>query len=60
MGPSFEALSKMCEVEKPISIPFSLYSNFVVEEKHGFNKMTVAWLSREAMLPRRSCSFQTC
>lgn len=28
-------------VEKPISIPFSLYSNFVVEEKHGFNKMTV-------------------
>lgn len=29
------------EVEKPISIPFSLYSNFVVEEKHGFNKMTV-------------------
>ncbi|CAE7661358.1 FACE1 [Symbiodinium sp. CCMP2456] len=28
-------------VEKPITIPFSLYSNFVVEEKHGFNKMTV-------------------
>ncbi|CAJ1385308.1 unnamed protein product [Effrenium voratum] len=28
-------------VEKPISIPISLYSNFVVEERHGFNKMTV-------------------
>ena len=24
-----------------ISIPFSLYSNFVIEEKFGFNKMTV-------------------
>mmetsp|Transcript_121317 Transcript_121317/g.258981 ORF Transcript_121317/g.258981 Transcript_121317/m.258981 type:complete len:427 (-) Transcript_121317:216-1496(-) len=28
-------------VDKPISIPLSLYSNFVVEEHHGFNKMTV-------------------
>mmetsp|Transcript_100713 Transcript_100713/g.260171 ORF Transcript_100713/g.260171 Transcript_100713/m.260171 type:complete len:432 (+) Transcript_100713:62-1357(+) len=28
-------------VDKPISIPFQLYSNFVVEEKHGFNKMTM-------------------
>jgi len=27
-------------VEKPISIPFSYYSNFVVEARHGFNKMT--------------------
>lgn len=27
--------------EKPVSIPMSLYSNFVVEEKHGFNKMTL-------------------
>lgn len=24
-----------------VSIPWSLYSNFVVEEKHGFNKMTL-------------------
>lgn len=23
------------------SIPFSLYSTFVVEEKHGFNKQTI-------------------
>lgn len=29
-------------VDKPLAIPFSLYSNFVVEEKHGFNKMTLA------------------
>jgi|Transcript_17300 STE24 endopeptidase len=28
-------------VDKPISIPFQLYSHFVVEEKHGFNKMTM-------------------
>ncbi|CAE8605466.1 unnamed protein product, partial [Polarella glacialis] len=28
-------------VEKPINIPFSLYSNFVIEERHGFNKMTM-------------------
>jgi len=28
-------------VEKPVSIPISLYSNFVVEERHGFNKMTI-------------------
>lgn len=27
--------------DKPISIPLALYSNFVVEEKHGFNKMTL-------------------
>jgi len=29
-------------VDKPLDIPFSLYSNFVVEAKHGFNKMTMA------------------
>lgn len=29
-------------VDKPLSIPFSLYSHFVVEEKHGFNKMTMS------------------
>lgn len=29
-------------VEKPVSLPLSLYSNFVVEEKHGFNKMTLS------------------
>jgi len=28
-------------VDKPISIPISLWSNFVVEAKHGFNKMTL-------------------
>lgn len=28
-------------VDKPLSVPFSLYSHFVVEEKHGFNKMTL-------------------
>jgi len=28
-------------VDKPIQIPISLYSNFVIEERHGFNKMTV-------------------
>lgn len=27
--------------DKPLGIPFSLYSHFVVEEKHGFNKMTI-------------------
>jgi len=29
-------------VDKPLSIPFSLWSHFVVEEKHGFNKMTAS------------------
>jgi len=29
-------------VDKPLEIPFSIYSNFVVEAKHGFNKMTYA------------------
>jgi len=29
-------------VDKPLSIPFSLWSHFVVEEKHGFNKMTMS------------------
>jgi STE24 endopeptidase len=29
------------QMDKPLSIPMSLYSNFVVEEKHGFNKMTI-------------------
>jgi STE24 endopeptidase len=29
-------------VDKPLDIPFALYSNFVVEAKHGFNKMTMA------------------
>jgi len=28
-------------VDKPIGVAFSLYSNFVLEEKHGFNKMTL-------------------
>jgi STE24 endopeptidase len=28
-------------LDKPVSIPFSLYSTFVLEEKHGFNKMTL-------------------
>lgn len=28
-------------VDKPIDIPISLYSNFVIEAKHGFNKMTM-------------------
>jgi len=28
--------------EKPISIPLSLYSTFVIEEKHGFNKMSLS------------------
>jgi len=27
--------------DKPLSIVFTLYGNFVVEEKHGFNKMTM-------------------
>jgi len=29
-------------VDKPISIPLALYANFVIEERHGFNKMTVS------------------
>merc|ERR1719161_359517 len=29
-------------VDKPVDIPFSLYSHFVVEAKHGFNKMTLS------------------
>jgi STE24 endopeptidase len=29
-------------VDKPKDIPMSLYSNFVIEERHGFNKMTIA------------------
>jgi len=28
-------------VEKPVSIPMSWYSNFVIEERHGFNKMSI-------------------
>jgi STE24 endopeptidase len=28
-------------VEKIINVPLSLYSNFVIEERHGFNKMTL-------------------
>jgi STE24 endopeptidase len=28
-------------VDKPLDIAFTLYSNFVVEAKHGFNKMTI-------------------
>mmetsp|Transcript_3067 Transcript_3067/g.10205 ORF Transcript_3067/g.10205 Transcript_3067/m.10205 type:complete len:455 (+) Transcript_3067:206-1570(+) len=27
-------------VEKPLELGFGLYRNFVIEEKHGFNKMT--------------------
>ena len=30
-------------VEQIISLPFSLYSQFVIEEKHGFNKMTLGF-----------------
>ena len=26
-----------------VSLPFSLYSTFVVEEKHGFNKTVLLW-----------------
>mmetsp|Transcript_26156 Transcript_26156/g.43581 ORF Transcript_26156/g.43581 Transcript_26156/m.43581 type:complete len:464 (+) Transcript_26156:53-1444(+) len=32
----------MSVVDTLINMPFSLYSTFVVEEKHGFNKSTVA------------------
>eukprot|EP00419_Tripos_fusus_P011218 CAMPEP_0172663096 /NCGR_PEP_ID=MMETSP1074-20121228/5710_1 /TAXON_ID=2916 /ORGANISM="Ceratium fusus, Strain PA161109" /LENGTH=461 /DNA_ID=CAMNT_0013479043 /DNA_START=90 /DNA_END=1475 /DNA_ORIENTATION=+ len=33
-------------VDKPLSSAFSLYSSFVLEEKHGFNKMTLGlWIS---------------
>jgi len=28
-------------MDKPINLPLSYYSNFVIEERHGFNKMTV-------------------
>jgi len=28
--------------DKPVNIPLSLYSNFVIEERHGFNKMTLS------------------
>mmetsp|Transcript_40921 Transcript_40921/g.109922 ORF Transcript_40921/g.109922 Transcript_40921/m.109922 type:complete len:435 (+) Transcript_40921:111-1415(+) len=28
--------------DKPVNIPMQLYSNFVIEERHGFNKMTIA------------------
>jgi len=28
-------------VDKPLSVPFSLISSFVIEERHGFNKMTM-------------------
>lgn len=30
-------------VEQVISLPFSLYSQFVIEERHGFNKMTYSF-----------------
>lgn len=33
-----------------ISIPFSLYSTFVVEERHGFNKSTLALFFRDKFL----------
>jgi len=29
-------------VDKPVNIPMTLYSKFVIEERHGFNKMTLA------------------
>jgi len=29
-------------VDKPLSIPFALYYDFVLEEKHGFNKKTLS------------------
>jgi len=33
-------------ISKPLDIPFSLYSNFVLEQKHGFNKMTFGtWIA---------------
>jgi STE24 endopeptidase len=28
-------------VDKPLAIPFALYSTFVIEERHGFNKQTI-------------------
>ena len=30
-------------VDKPLSVVFDLYSNFVVEERHGFNKMSIGF-----------------
>lgn len=32
----------MTALRIPISIPFQLYSSFVIEERHGFNKLTLA------------------
>ncbi|MDR1625093.1 MAG: M48 family metallopeptidase [Spirochaetia bacterium] len=32
-----------------LSLPFSLYSHFVVEERHGFNKMTPALFAKDAV-----------
>jgi len=46
-GPEAEYKTTLCWLflqqwaDKPINIPLSLYSNFVIEERHGFNKMTV-------------------
>ena len=31
----------MSIIESLLNIPFSIYSHFVIEEKYGFNKMTV-------------------
>lgn len=33
-----------------ISLPFSLYSNFVVEERHGFNKTSIGLFFRDKLL----------
>ena len=40
-----------------ISLPFSLYSTFVVEEKHGFNKSVSGTIHPTPLTLRPSCSF---
>jgi hypothetical protein len=38
-------------VEKPISIPFSLYSNFVVEDRHSISMISMISMSHDSARP---------
>jgi len=39
-----------------IDLPFSLYSQFVIEEKHGFNKMTIGFYFKD-LVKKMAVSF---
>lgn len=39
-----------------IGLPFALYSTFVVEAKHGFNKQTIGLFFADKVSPEQVCS----